>query len=144
MHGLTDNLEIRYVNDPVAAANNTDDNSTIIDMADYESVTFITSVEGSVSGGVAALTVEGNDANQDAGMAAISGAVATKTSAGSNDIKGKSLVVEVRNPAKRFLQAVITSTTQNIAFGATFAILKPRRLPAEPHSTNLATAFVSD
>jgi hypothetical protein len=143
MHGLSDNLEVRYVNAPVAAASNTDDNSTIIDMQDYESVMFIVSITDSVAGGVATLKIEANTANSDSGMTAVSGAAATVTSAQNDDVNGTVLVAEIRNPAKRYVQGVITSATQNIAFGDTIAILKPRRLPATQGATVSDTAYVS-
>lgn len=143
MHGLRDNLEIAYVNDPVAAGSSIDDNSTIIDMSDYESAMFIVPIADSVDTGVATLTVQGNDANSDSGMAAISGAVATATSAANDDLNGQVLVVEVRNPATRYIQGTITSATANIAFGATTVILKPRRFPATQGATVAASAYVS-
>ena len=143
MHGLSDNLEVRYVNAPVSAADNTDDNSTIIDMQDYESAMFIVSITDSVATGVATLTVQQNDANSDSGMAAVTGAAATATSAQNDDLNGTVLVAEVRNPTERYIQGTITSATANIAFGDTIVILKPRRLPAEQGATVSDTAYVS-
>jgi len=144
MHGLSDNLEIRYVNAPVAAANNTDDNSTIIDMSDYESVMFVVSITDSVSGGVATLTIQQNTANSDSGMTAITGAAATVTSAVNDDINGTVLVAEIRNPTNRYVQGVITSATQNIAFGDTVAYLRPRRVPAIQGATVSNVSYVSN
>jgi hypothetical protein len=143
-HGLLNNVEIRQVNDPVAAGSSTDDNSDIIDMADYESVMFITSITDSVDTGVATMTVEGNSANSDTGMAAISGAVATLTSEADDDLNGLLLAVEVHKPASRYLQAVLTSATANVAFGDTIAVLKPRRRPVTQGATVGASTFVSD
>lgn len=144
MHGLLNNVEIRYVNAPVTAANNTDDNSSIIDMDGYESVTFITSITDCVSGGVAALTIQSNTANSDSGMAAVTGGAATATSGSNDDLNGTVLVAEIRKPSNRYVQAVITSTTQNIAFGDTIAILKPLRVPATQGATVSDTAIASD
>lgn len=144
MHGLLKNAEVRYVNDAVVAGATIDDNSTIIDMADYESVMFVTPITDSVATGVAALTVEGNDANSDSGMAAISGAVATATCATNDDLNGTVLVVEVHKPASRYLQAVLTSVTANIAYGATVAYLVPKRKPATQGATVQASAYVSN
>lgn len=144
MHGLSDNLEVRYVNAPVSAANNTDDNSTIIDMAGYESAMFIVGITDSVAGGVATLKIEENDDNSDSGMTAVTGASATVTSAVNDDVNGTVLVAEISKPDKRYVQAVITSATQNIAFGDTIVVLKPKRLPAEQGSTVSDTAYVSN
>lgn len=144
MHGQIDNFEYRYVNAAVTAASNTDDNSTIIDMADYESVTFVVPILDSVATGVAALTIEQNTANSDSGMAAVSGAAATATSATNDDLNGTVLVAEVRKPSSRYVQAVISSATANIAFGDTLAILKPKRRPATQGATVSDTAYASN
>lgn len=144
MRGLIDNLEYRYVNDAVTAASNTDDNSTIIDMNGYESVTFIVPITDSVATGVATLTIEANTANSDSGMAAVTNAAATVTCAVNGDVNGTLLVAELRKPAKRYVQAVITSATANIAFGATLAILKPLRVPVTQGATVSDTAYVSN
>jgi len=144
MHGIKDNLEPRYVGAAVAAAANTDSNSSRIDMAGYESVMFVTTITGSVATGVAAMKIEENDADQDSGMAAVAGTTATVTCAVTNDQNGKTLVTEYRNPAKRYVQAVRTSAVANIAFGEVHAILKPKRLPAVDHSTVADSSYVSN
>lgn len=143
-HGIIANHEVRWVAAPVANASNTDANSTIIDMADYEAVTFIVPIDDSAATGVATLKAESNDANQDSGMAAISGAQAQATCAVNDDINSKVLVVEVQNPGKRYVQAVITSATANIAFGDMIAILRPRQKPATQGATVKASASVAD
>lgn len=144
MRGLIDNLEYRYVNAAVAAASNTDDNSTIIDMNGYESVTFVVPITDSVATGVATLKIEQNTVNSDSGMTAVSGAAATVTCAVNDDVNGTLLVAEVRKPSQRYVQAVITSATANIAFGDTIAILKPLRVPASQGATVSDTAYVSN
>lgn len=144
MHGIKDNLEVRYVGAAVANASNTDDNSTRIDMAGYESVMFVTAITDSAITGVGSLTVQQSDEDSDTAMADVTGTEAIATSAANDDLNGKTLVAELRNPAKRYVQANRVSATANIAFGAVFAILKPRRLPAAAHSTNLDTNYVSN
>jgi hypothetical protein len=144
MHTITENIEIREVGAPVAAGATIDSNSDRIDMQDYESVTFIAVITDSVATGVAALTIESSDADSDDDMAAITGAVATVTSAVNDDVNGQLLVVEVRRPAKRFLQAVRTSLTANIAYGSVIALLKPYRTPVTDHATVADVTRVSD
>jgi hypothetical protein len=144
MHTITENIEIREVGSPVANASNTDANSDRIDMAGYESVTFIAVVTDSAATGVATLTLESSDADADGAMAAITGASATATCAVNDDINDKLLIVEVRNPSKRYVQAVRTSATANIAFSSVIALLTPRRLPVSDHSTVLDVTRVSD
>lgn len=143
MHGISDNFEVVMANAAVTAGSSIDDNSARIDMSDYESAMFVVTITDSVDTGVAALTIQGNDADSDTGMAAISGAVATATSAANDDLNGKLLVAEVRNPSSRYIQATITSATANIAYGETIAILKPRRRPAVQGATVEAVGYVS-
>lgn len=145
MHSILDNLEIRYVNDAVVAGSSIDDNSTIIDMTGYESVTFMVPITDSVNTGVATLKVEQNTANSDSGMTAVSGASVSATSGANDDLNGLMLAVEVRNSGglSRYVQAVVTSATANIAYGATTAILKPYRVPVTQGATVSASATVS-
>lgn len=119
---LLKNVKVSYSKALVANANNTDDNSAILDMAGYDGVMFICTITDCVAAGVATLTIEGNDANADAGMAAITGAVATATSGANDDLNGHVLIVDVYKPQKRYIQGVRTSATQNIAFGDMVAI----------------------
>lgn len=130
---------------PVAAANNTDSNSDRINMANYDSVTFIVPITDSVATGVATLTIEENDSDADPGMTAIPGAVASATCTVNDDLNGKLLAVEVRRPEKKYVQAVLTSATANIAFGNIIAILgEPRTKPVIGHSTIADSALVTN
>ena len=141
---LYKNIEVRQVKAPVANASNTDSNSDIIDMAGYEGVIFMVPIEDSAATGVAVLKLEEHTLNQDSGMAAITGASATKTCAVNDDINNKLLVVECFRPRERYVQAVITSATANIAFGTMTAILYGhRKMPVTEHSTILNSASVT-
>ena len=116
----------------VAAGASIDNDSAIIDMAGYEGVIFLTTVEDSVATGVAAMTVEQNSANSGSGMAALADAVATLTCATNDDINGKVLAVDVYRPRERYLRVNRTSATANIAFGAVIAVLYgPRKVPID-------------
>lgn len=144
MHKLSDNLEIRVVGAPVAAGSTIDNNSSIIDMLDYESVVFVASITDSVATGVATLTIQANDANSDSGMAAVDGSAATVTCAVNDDVNGKALIAEAYHPAKRYVQATRTSATANIAYGDVIAILKPRQSPAVNGATVADLAAVAN
>src|SRR5512146_356541 len=122
MGNLLKDLQIDYVGALVTVANNTDSNSSRLDMSGYDGVIFMTTITDSVQNGVATLSVESNTADSDTGMAAISGASAAKTSASNDDINGMLLIVDVYKPLKRYVQGVRTSATQNIAFGEIIAI----------------------
>lgn len=144
MHNLLDNIETRYGGAAVVAGSSIDSNSSRIDMSEYESALFITTISDSVATGVATLKVEGNSADSDSGMTAISGATATATCGTNDDLNGTLLMVEVRNPAYRYIQGVRTSGTANIAYGEILVILKPRRLPVTQDATVQASTYVQD
>ena len=55
-------------------------------------------------------------------LLALSGAVATATSAANDVLNNTLLVVDVFRPLERYVQAAITSLTANIAFGTAIAI----------------------
>ena len=140
---LADNAVPVYAGDAVTAGSSIDNNSSRIDMAGYDGVLFIATITDSVATGVATLTVEENDADSDAGMTALTGGSATVTSQANDDLNGTTLVVDVYKPEKRYVQAVRTSETANIAFGNVIAIpYSGRKLPLTADDTNSATAKV--
>jgi len=144
MNGLLDNLEIRFMGALVAASSSIDDNSSIIDMAGFESVMFVTTITDSVITGVAAMEIQSNTINSDTGMTAVTGTSSTATSGANDDLNGTLLASELRKPVNRFVQATRSSATANIAYGEVFAILKPLRLPAAQGATVSDTAFISN
>lgn len=132
MQNLASDVQIKWVKALIASANNTDSNTAIVDTAGWDGVVFITPVTTATSGSVVTLTVEGNTTSADSGMAAITGAVATKTSPGN----GTLLVVDVYRPQKRYVQGVITSATQVATFDASIAILyRGRKSPIAEDAT---------
>lgn len=137
-------VDIREVGAPVTAGSSIDDNSDRIDMAGYEGVIFVATITDSVATGVATLTVQQNTADSDTGMAALAGAVATATCAVNDDLNNELLIVDVYRPRERYVQAVRTSATANIAYGNVIAILYgPRTQPVTDHSSVLASASVA-
>lgn len=129
---LLSNVALAYLAGAVAAATGIDDDSTIIDMAGYEGVIFVTTIEDSVDTGVASLIVEQSAANSGAGMAALANAVATLTSGADDDLNGKLLAVDVYRPKERYLRIKRTSATANIAFGPVTAIRYGQRKSPTP------------
>lgn len=143
MNFLTNNL-LAEVGAPVAAASDTDQNSDRLDMSGYDGVVFLVPITDSVDTGVAALTIEQNDDDSDTGMSALTGAVATATSAANDDLNNKLLIVDVYRPTKRYIQGVITSTVANIAFGNTLAIrYKGSKAPISADASVAASALVA-
>lgn len=143
MHGLSKNVEIRVVGALVAAGSSIDNNSTRIDMQNYESVMFVAPITDSVATGVATLEIQSSDADSDTAMAVIDGTAATVTSATNDDVNGTALYAEIYHPAKRYVQATRKSATANIAYGDIIAILVPRQKPSVNGATvsNGASTF---
>lgn len=128
----------------VVAGATIDSNGTRLDMAGYEGVLFIQVIDDSVATGVATLKVEQNVIDSDTGMAALAGAVATATSATNDDLNGKLLMVDVFRPRERYVQAVRTSLTANIAYGQLIAIrYGTRKLPVASDATVLSAVSVT-
>lgn len=116
------NAKFSEVLAPVAAGSSIDSNSDILDMAGWDGVVFVVPITDSADTGVATLTIEQNTANSATGMAALSGAAATATSAANDDLNNTLLIVDVYRPRERYVQGVVTSTTANIAYGNMIAI----------------------
>jgi len=141
---LLNNCLIKQVCDPVVAGSSIDENSDILDMSGFDGVCFIVPVTDSADTGVATLTIEQDAANSDSSMAALSGAVATATSAANDDLNNKLLIVDVYRPVKRYVQGVITGATANIAFGNMIAIqYKGSKCPITADSSVLQATSVS-
>lgn len=136
-------VQVKEVCAPVSASDKINSNSDRIDMAGWDGVVFIVPITDSVATGVATLTIEQNTADSDSGMAALSGAVATATSAVNDDLNGKLLIVDVFRPRERYVQGVLTSGTANIAYGNMIAMLyKNRKQPVTEDTTVADSASV--
>jgi hypothetical protein len=142
---LLKNMKFQEVMAPVSAANNTDSNSDILDMANWDGVIFIVPITDSVATGVATLTIEQNTANSDSGMAALASATATATCTVNDDLNNTLLIVEIYRPRERYVQGVVTSATANIAFGNMIAIqYRGRKGPVtQPASVQASTLLAS-
>jgi len=108
------------VEDPIAAASNTDETSASIDMTGFQCALFILPITDSLNTGKAELRVQGSTDNTtftDLDIKEISA-----TSAADDDLNGHVLRIEVKRPLQRYLRARILSTVANIAFGATHAL----------------------
>lgn len=143
MQNLLNKILWDYVGAAVSAGSSIDNDSSIVDTEDCEGVIFVTTITDSVATGVATLTVEQNTANSGTGMAALSGAVATATSASNDDLNGKVLAVDVYRPAERYVRANRASATANIAYGEIHAIKYGlRKMPASQAAADVADSAV--
>lgn len=138
---LLKNAMLDWVNAAVAAGSSIDDNTAIKDMDGYDGILIMVPITDSAATGVAALTIEGNSANSDTGMTAITGAVATATCTVNDDLNNQLLIVDVYRPQTRYVQGVLTSATANIAFGEAVAIrYKGRKMPVTQDTTTVAAS----
>lgn len=115
-------IEVTVVAPADAAANNTNVDSTVVDMAGYDGCLFMVAIIDSVDTGVASLIGEGGALANGSDMAVLSGATATKTSAADDDLNDKFLVVDIKHPLQRYLRVNLKSAVANIAYGETIAI----------------------
>lgn len=136
---LSKNVKIAVVAALVAAANNTDQKSAVLDMSGWDGVLFVTPIDDSVATGVATLQVQQNDENTSVGAANLVGAVASAVCAVNDDLNAKALIVDVYKPMQRYVLANVKSATANIAFGGTIAIqYRGSKLPADQAASILA------
>jgi hypothetical protein len=127
---LLPSVGLAHIASALAAGPAIDDDSTIIDIAEFEGALFMVPIEDSANGGTATLTVEQNDVNSGVGMAALAGAEASLTSAADDDLNGQMLAVDIYRPSGRYLRVNRASAGANIAFGAVTVILYgPRKMP---------------
>lgn len=135
-----DNHQPVYAGDAVSAASNTDDDGDAVDTAGYDGVAFLCAITDSVDTGVATMTAEQCDTSGGT-YAALSGAIATATSAANDDLNTKYLVVDVHRPRERYVRVNRTSATANIAYSVVTAILyQGSKFPVSQDSDEVAHA----
>jgi len=139
------NAVVAYADPLIAAASNTDNDTSVFDMLGFKNALFITTITDCAATGVATLTVDTNTTNAVGGTA-VTGASAAATCAADDDLNGTLLAVEVENVLERYVYANRASATANIAFGECIVILhngmgRSQKVPYAEHST-MATADV--
>ena len=135
--------EVRECLAAITASDAIDSNTDIIDMSGYTGATFIVPIADSVATGIATMTIEQSTANADGAMAALSGATATATCVDNDDLNNTLLMITIDHPKERYIQAVLTSATANIAYGNTIVILHgATHLPVSEHASIQAGTFV--
>ncbi len=126
---------------PQAAANNTDADSSAIDMSGFASALFIAGITDSVKNGKAELRVEASEDKSTWKRLDIEEVSAT--SAANDDLNGKVLRIEVKRPLQKYLRANLLSTVANIAFGQTHALrYAARRTPPPGNDDTVDEAVV--
>ena len=126
---------------PVAAASNTDSDSSAIDMTGFASALFIAGITDSVKNGKAELRVEGSDDKSTWKRLDIDEVSAT--SAANDDLNGKVLRAEIKKPLQKYLRANLLSTVANIAFGQTHALRYAARRTPPPGDDDVLDEVVA-
>lgn len=127
---LTNQVKITKVADPSTAGTSTVTTS-ILDMAGYESVVFITSLGTAAAGNL--IKVQQDAENSTASMADLTG---TSVSSGSSD---EDVWVDVYRPEKRYVRAQIVRGTSS-TLGDVWALqYGPRTLPVDNTTTGTIT-----
>ena len=120
MANMGKDLKFYHALAAISAASNTDSDSAYVDTSGFEGVVFIVPITDCLDTGVATATAKQCDTSGGT-YAALSGAVATATSAANDDLNGLLLVVDVYRPLERYVKINLVSATANIAFGETVA-----------------------
>lgn len=140
---LSKNAKLSFGLAAVAAGSSTDSNTSILDMSGFNGCMAFVTLTDSADTGVATLNMQGNTINSDTGMATITGATATATSAANDDLNSTVLLVDVYKPVKRYIQANVVSATANIAFGETYLVqYKSSKAPITESGTIQSSTFV--
>jgi len=144
-YALLKEAKISVVMNPVAAGT-TEQKSSVIDMAGYDSVMFILSLGTVTAGCVETLTIYGNTASSTSSPAptAITNAVATYTDVAAES-SNTLLIVDVLNvnpDTQRYVFADFTRTTANAVINGVYAIrYNSKSVPQTLDATVIAAAL---
>jgi hypothetical protein len=123
------------------AAGQTDPTSDIVDTQGYEGCCFICKLGAVTDAGAVKMTIYQDTDSAGGTVAALSGAEAAIATASSDS--EQVIVVDVKRPRERYLQALITRADQNSEIDAVIAILyNPINIPVTQPATIDAEASV--
>jgi len=116
--------------------------STVIDMAEFDSCTFIAALGDVTATSALELVVQHGDESDGSDAADVTGATTTFT-AGASDADDKLLAVEVQRPTKRYLRAKMVRATANAVVDGIIAVQANPMEAVTTHdaTTVLGTAF---
>lgn len=130
-----------------ATAAQTELDSSILDMAGYDSVIFIATLGTVTDACVLGLAAQQNSVNSTSGMAQITNGPGTVNAAATFTASGSSntiLITDVFRPIQRYVRAALTRTTQNAVVNNIIAVqYNSRSLPVTQSASVLASSFVA-
>lgn len=138
--------DIYYAGAPVAAANNTDNDSVRLSKTGYQGGVAFCAITSCLATGVGTLTLEDSATNLDSGMVAVTGATVTSTSIVDNDLNGFFLRLDFyfsqQGINRPWFQVVRSSSVANVAFGDLYIVrYKENGRPVPPNATILAATY---
>lgn len=139
---LSKSIKVTVV-EAAAAAGQTELVSDVLDMQGFDGVMFIALLGDVTATSVLTLTAKGNSANSVSSPTPVTQAAATFTAAAS-DADSKVLMVDVYNPALRYMFASLTRTTADAVVGGVIAIqYQADQKPTTQHATVIASAIAA-
>lgn len=114
------------------AAGTTDINATSVDMANFESVTFIVPIGTIVTGAVTSIKAQGSSDNSS-----FSDLVGTSQTIADTD-DDKTFYITINKPTYRYVRAVVDRGTQNATVGGIVAVQTDPRTVPTTHGTSVS------
>lgn len=116
-----------------AAAGQTDVTTSAVDTREFDTVAFYALLGTVTAGGSGTLKVEQSD-ESGSGFTALDGASVAYTDADGDDV----LIVEVSQPRKRYVRAVIERADQNVQVNGVLALLGQAKAAPVEHDATVA------
>lgn len=125
-----------------AAAAQTEVLSSVLDMQGYDGVMFVAILGDITATSVLTLTAKGNTASSTSSPTPVTQVATAAFTAGASDADNKVLVVDVFDPALRYVFASLTRTTANAVVDGIIAIQYTAELrPTTQDASVLASAI---
>ena len=138
---LLKNVKVAYVAGAAAAAQ-TEVLSTVLDMTGYDGVMFIALLGDVTATSVLTLTAKGNTASSTSSPTPVTQKASTAFTAGASDADSTAIIVDVYDPAMRYMFASLTRTTANAVVNGIVAIqYKAEYRPTTQDATVIANAM---
>ena len=138
---LLKNVKVAYVAGSSAAAT-TEVLSTVLDMTGYDGVMFVALLGDVTATSVLTLTAKGNTANSTSSPTPVTQKATAAFTAGATDADSAALIVDVYDPALRYMFASLTRTVANAVVNGIVAIqYKAEYRPTTQDATVIANAM---
>lgn len=138
---LLKNVKVAYVAGAAVAAQ-TEVLSTVLDMTGYDGVMFIALLGDVTATSVLTLTAKGNTASSTSSPTPVTQKATSAFTAGASDADSAALIVDVYDPALRYMFASLTRTVANAAVNGIVAIqYKAEYRPTTQDATVIANAM---